>query len=129
MLSQQAYPDYVLIWLLICRKIYLVNTELQVQSELTLKPNCGRVSQLSWLTNSTLLATSHEGIQTWQCDGDSSKPCLLLGMSIGLVTAEPCPDQSTLAAGSRDGVVSPNSLSATFAKLQFSSAYDIKSTQ
>ena len=99
-----------------CRRIYLVNSELQVESELSLKPNCGKVSQLSWLTNSTLLATSHEGIQTWQCDSDSSKPCLLLGMSIGLVTAEACPDQTTLAAGSRDGVVrhSLQSLSSAF---------------
>lgn len=92
-----------------------MNHNLQVESELSLKPNCGKVSQLTWLTNSTLLATSHEGIQTWQCDGDSSKPCLLLGMSIGLVTAEACPDQSTLAAGSRDGVVSCIVTSVVFA--------------
>ena len=90
---------------LCCRKVFVVNHELIIDSELGLKPNCGRVSQLSWLTKSTLLATSHEGIQTWQCPGDNTKPCLLLGMSIGLVTAEASPDESTLAAGSRDGVV------------------------
>ena len=93
-----------------CRKIYLVTSELLIDNELGLKPNCGRVVQLSWLTHSTLLATSHEGIQTWQCHGDNSRPCLLLGMSIGLVSADASPDQSTLAAGSRDGVVGLKSL-------------------
>lgn len=82
-----------------------MNSQLAIDSQLDLKTNCGRLSKLKWLSNSTLLATCQEGIQIWQCDDASTKPCLLLGMSIGLVTAEASPDQSTVAAGSRDGVV------------------------
>ena len=84
----------------------MVDGDLQIHSEVEVQPNCGSLSELSWLSNSSLLATSSGGIQTWVHTEGQSQPSLILGRSIGLVAARPSPDGSTLAAGSRDGVVS-----------------------
>lgn len=79
--------------------------DLEVRKELDLQANCGTLTELSWLSESTLLATSTNCLQSWQAGGESGQACLVLGKSIGLVTATASPDKSTLAAGSRDGVV------------------------
>lgn len=83
----------------------LVTCDLEVHTELSLQANCGILHELSWLSESTLLATSTNCLQSWQYKGDTTQPCLVLGKSIGLLAARASPDKSTLAAGSRDGVV------------------------
>ena len=88
-----------------CRKVFVVDHDLRVQCELELQPKLGSLTELTWLSNTALLATSNGGIQGWLYTHGSGQSSLVLGRSIGIVTASPSPDHATLAAGSRDGVV------------------------
>lgn len=99
-------PLAFLVWCGSCRRVFIVDHNLVVQRELDLRSKGGCLSELSWLSDAALLATSSDCIQGWTYSYGNSQPCLLLGRSIGLISARPSPDHSTLAAGSRDGVVS-----------------------
>ena len=88
------------------RHVYILDYELNVLSQLVIPPKYGEISGLLWLSRTAVLATSAEALLVWRHFDSDTKPALILGQAMGLTIASASWKTLTLAAASRDGVVS-----------------------